>query len=262
LADPYPLRRERAAELSARHAFASQLLDFYGRLLGVQARAFQEVRADAPPAEEVAAFVAMRVLPQVIDVTTASGPRQLVDAAVACFVTEEASAIVRAWLEGKEQPPVEAFIARASTQPVLEALALQHPDPGPARGTESSGGATCPRCGGLPQLSYLALSGEALVSGPRYLVCARCSNAWVFSRMTCAACLEDDPSRLPIYQESAVLPHLRVDACDSCHRYLLTVELRRDPRAIPLVDELAAVPLDLYARERGMTKITPNLLGN
>jgi formate dehydrogenase maturation protein FdhE len=55
---------------------------------------------------------------------------------------------------------------------------------------------------------------------------------------------------------------MRVDACESCHRYLLTIDLRKDTRAIPIVDEIAGLPLDLYARERGMTKITPNLLGN
>ncbi|HEV2013246.1 MAG TPA: hypothetical protein VGR77_05125, partial [Candidatus Dormibacteraeota bacterium] len=43
--DPFPLRRERAAQLSARYPFATQLLDFYGRLIEVQARAFAAARA-------------------------------------------------------------------------------------------------------------------------------------------------------------------------------------------------------------------------
>jgi len=30
---------------------------------------------------------------------------------------------------------------------------------------------------------------------------------------------------------------------------------------VPVVDELAAIPLDLYAREQGFSKITPNLMG-
>jgi FdhE protein len=80
--------------------------------------------------------------------------------------------------------------------------------------------------------------------------------------MTCAACGETATERLPIYQEGEHFPHMRVDACESCHRYLVTIDLRKDPRAIPIVDELAGLPLDLYAQERGMTKITPNMLGN
>lgn len=270
--DPYPLRRERAAELSARYAFASQLLDFYVRLTQVQARAFAAARAAPPAPNEIPAFVVARVLPALIDVTRAAGPRPLVAAVIERFHKADLRAIVAAWLSGAEQPPVEVYLARAATQPVLEGLgdAYPPPRPSPSRGEgdlESAPGKgeeknRCPRCGGLPQLSYFALSGEALVSGPRYLLCARCGHSWVFSRVTCAACGEQESRRLPIYREGVLLPHLRVDGCEQCHRYLLTIDLRKDPRAIPIVDELAALPLDLYARERGMTKITANLLGN
>lgn len=256
---PYPLRRERAAELSARYAFAAQLLDFYARLTQVQARAFNAARATPPAPAEIPAFVVGRVLPELIDVTTAAGPRLLVDAVIERFVKADLRAIVASWLSGAAQPQVEVFLARAATQPVLEAIGYTLTPPTKEAEAENR---RCPRCGGLPQLSYFALSGEALVSGPRYLVCARCSHSWVFSRVTCAGCGEQESRRLPIYREGELLPHLRVDACEQCHRYLLTIDLRKDPRAIPIVDELAALPLDLYARERGMTKITPNLLGN
>src|SRR5205823_3693510 len=85
--------------------------------------------------------------------------------------------------------------------------------PSPARGGGQGGGSAlhCPDCGGLPQLSYFAVSGEALVSGPRYLVCSRCANNWTFSRMTCAGCGEDNGSKLPIFQEQEQFPHARVD---------------------------------------------------
>ena len=80
--------------------------------------------------------------------------------------------------------------------------------------------------------------------------------------MTCASCGESEGAKLPIYQEQETFPHMRIDGCRTCKRYLLTIDLRRDPRAVPVVDELAALPLDLYATDRGLTKITPNLLGN
>jgi hypothetical protein len=256
--DPYPPRRERAQALGRRYAFVSELLAFYGRLSEVQGRAFIAAQEWKPAPADLPDFVVSRVLPEVVDVTTAAGPRPLVDGVVACFVQADLRAMVASWLWGADQPAVEAYLARAATQPVVESLGYTLTPTLPRQG----GGRTCPRCGGLPQLSYFAVSGEALVSGPRYLVCARCSYAWIFSRMTCAGCGEQDTLRLPIYQEGEVLPHLRVDACERCHRYLLTVDLRQDGQAVPIVDELAALPLDLYARERGMTKITPNLLGN
>ena len=57
-----------------------------------------------------------------------------------------------------------------------------------------------------------------------------------------------------------VLPHLRADGCESCRRYIITVDLRKDAEAVPIVDELVALPLDLYVQERGFAKITPNLM--
>ncbi|TME44802.1 MAG: formate dehydrogenase accessory protein FdhE, partial [Chloroflexi bacterium] len=90
----------------------------------------------------------------------------------------------------------------------------------------------CPSCAGLPQLSYFAVSGEALVSGPRYLVCSRCANNWIISRMTCAGCGESNGTKLPIYQEQESFPHVRVDGCQTCRKYLLTFDLRRDTRAV------------------------------
>jgi formate dehydrogenase maturation protein FdhE len=42
---------------------------------------------------------------------------------------------------------------------------------------------------------------------------------------------------------------------------VLSIDLATDPNAVPVVDEIAAIPLDLYARERGFAKITTNLAG-
>jgi len=52
-----------------------------------------------------------------------------------------------------------------------------------------------------------------------------------------------------------------VDACDTCKRYLKTVDLTRLGLAVPLVDEVAGAPLDVWARERGYEKLELNLVG-
>jgi ferredoxin len=59
--------------------------------------------------------------------------------------------------------------------------------------------------------------------------------------------------------ESLRFPHLRVEACDSCHHYLIGVDLGRDAQAVPVVDELASLPFDLHAKEHvlRMAQITP-----
>ena len=270
-ANPWPLRRERAAELARRYPHAAEMLRLYQALTVVQEAAYKRPSPLAGEGQggwslDIAAIAVKDVLPAVIDVTVEAGPPSLRDGVITLYATANLEDLIQRWLDQQPLTAVETYLARASASPLLEAFLTPHPDP-PPQGrmeNEGQGGGShhCPACGGLPQLSYFALSGEALVSGPRYLVCARCSHNWVFSRMTCAACGERETHRLPIYQEGEYMPHMRADACESCHRYLLTIDLRKDARAIPIVDELAGVPLDLYAQERGMTKITPNLLGN
>ena len=60
-----------------------------------------------------------------------------------------------------------------------------------------------------PQLSYLAESGEALVSGPRQLLCCRCGESWISQRMTWRRCGEQSTSKPPIFADAERFPHLR-----------------------------------------------------
>ena len=50
-------------------------------------------------------------------------------------------------------------------------------------------------------------------------------------------------------------PHVCVEACDSCGRYIKAVDLTVDGRAVPLVDEIATLPLNIWAEEHGYSKI-------
>jgi FdhE protein len=200
-------------------------------------------------------------MPSVVDATVSAGPPKLRDGVITVFASANLVQLVRRWLEDEPLNPFETYLARASASPVLEARLDKSLSPLAGEG-EGGGSTKCPNCDGLPQLSYFAVSGEELVTGPRYLLCSRCGHSWIFSRMTCAACGESTGEQLPIFQEREHFPHARVDGCRRCQKYLLTFDLRRDSRAVPIVDELACLPLDLYARDQGLTKITPNLLGN
>lgn len=249
-------RGRRARELAERYPFAAELLRLYGALTLVQEQAFHAASTRKPAPGAVARYVADRVLPRVIDATASHGPRSLGDAVRERLAAEGPEGVVSHWLAGEEQPAVDRYLARASTAPVLEAMGEAAGEA--CRGTHDE--RHCPICGGLPQLGFIVGTGDDLVTAPRRLQCARCGHAWVFQRMTCAACGETAHTRLPIYSETERFPHVRVDACETCGRYLLTVDLRKDARAVPAVDELAAVPLDLYAQERGMRKIVANAL--
>jgi FdhE protein len=55
--------------------------------------------------------------------------------------------------------------------------------------------------------------------------------------------------------------YVRIEACDSCHTYIKAVDLSRNGLAVPVVDELATVSLNIWAEEHGYAKLQVNLLG-
>jgi hypothetical protein len=285
---PWAARRSRTEALRARYPFAADMLALYAALLEVQERAY--VRALAARPSSPACYAVEHVFSAVVDVTVAHGPAHLAQAVRDRSRWAGAARAVEAWIAGADQSPIDRYLARAAAGPVLEALVhsgRSHTgggDPGEARRDERH----CPSCGGLPQVSYLAPPGDDLVGARRYLVCGRCATSWPYPRTTCAACGERDGARLPVFAEEGTaevetsgaivrglarsarpvpaggapkFPHVRVEACETCARYLLAIDLARDPRAVPVVDEMAAVPLDLYVQERGLSKIVPNLMG-
>jgi FdhE protein len=275
---PWADRRIRAEALRARHPFAAELLTLYLALVLVQEEAWDMARESPPAADELVPWAGAHVLPAVVEASVAAGPATLRDAAHSRLAEGSAEDALGGWLAGADLDPVDHYLARATLAPVLEALGEQA---GAAcsspPGDESA--VLCPRCGGLPQLSCLAASGDPLVSGPRSLLCARCGMSWGHSRSICPVCRESGEDQLRVYTEHlegpvsgningngtgeppAVFPHLRIAACSTCSRYLIEADMARDARAVPEVDELAALPLDLYAADQGLTKVTPNLMG-
>ncbi len=94
----------------------------------------------------------------------------------------------------------------------------------------------------------------------RSLVCSLCLTEWDYRRVVCPACGEERFDKLSAYTASQ-FEHMRVEACDTCKVYINTVDLTKNGLAIPVVDELAALPLGLWAQEKGYTKLQSNLLG-
>jgi Protein involved in formate dehydrogenase formation len=274
---PWAGRGRRAEALRARHRFAAEPLALYLALLPVQEDAWRAARDAAPHPEELAGWAATRVLPAVVEATVAAGPATLGAAARDRLAEGTAGDALAGWLAGAELDPVDRYLARASLGPLLEALG-ERAGAACARRRDGEEAERCPCCGGLPQLSWLADSGQALVNGPRSLICARCGWTWKFSRSVCPACGESGEEQLRVYAEhlqgpvsgngkdssgdvQPVFPHLRIAACSTCNRYLIEVDMARDEGAVPEVDELAALPLDLHASDQGLTKVTPNLMG-
>ena len=92
------------------------------------------------------------------------------------------------------------------------------------------------------------------------MICSLCATEWDYRRVVCPACGEQDDHKLAVYTAKE-FSHVRVEACDACHSYIKTVDLTKDGHAVPVVDELATIPLNLWAAEHGYLKLQNNFLG-
>ena len=66
--------------------------------------------------------------------------------------------------------------------------------------------------------------------------------------------------KLPSFQ-SDKHPAARVEACETCKRYVKSIDLSLDARPIPEVDDLVSLSMDLWAAEEGWTRIEPGWAG-
>ena len=147
-----------------------------------------------------------------------------------------------------------AFLPRAFLQPIAEAISGRFETV-----NNSVSGPRCPQCGWPPQVSVLA--DEPAAEGNRRLVCAFCATAWTFPRSVCPGCLVSGEEGLEIHVDAGELEYVRVESCNTCRRYLKSVDLRVNGLAVPLVDDIATPELDLWAADQGFEKITPHVLG-
>ena len=157
----------------------------------------------------------------------------------------------RAATEAPSDNPAERFVIESLLQAFAEHLVNGDPPP------PGSIPMRCPRCAALPVAAVLREEGHG---ARRSLLCALCLHEWECLRMVCPACGEQDFDKLPVYTAEQ-FAHVRIDACDRCQHYIKTIDLTKDGLAVPCVDDIASVSLDLWARERGYTRIKNNLLG-
>lgn len=148
----------------------------------------------------------------------------------------------------------EDYLSRAILRPYVELLrSLNRP---PDR-IHTNG--RCPFCGGAPWVAARR-EGSSMEGARRLLVCALCGVEWPFGRVLCPCCLETAPERLPSFT-SQTHPTVRIEACETCHRYVKSLDLSEDARPIPEVDDLASLSMDLWAREQGFERIEPGIAG-
>ena len=103
----------------------------------------------------------------------------------------------------------------------------------------------CPICGSAPILSIL--EGE----GARSLICGFCWHEYSVKRGFCPFCeSRDNKTQQYFYNEEE--KEYRVDLCDSCKKYLKTIDTRKADRLIyPPLEQISTLHLDIKATEMG-----------
>jgi FdhE protein len=251
----------RAESLATERPESRELLTFYSALLRAQKEVYEYLRSrkDWLPSGaldlDLPALVVM--LPSLLKTVESIGPdplsseaRRLLEASDG----ERGQLLIEYW----RAPSDVQFFAKAFLQPYARWLA--ETGARPVDRNLGSGENRCPFCEGKPQVSVLQIKDACSEVGGRDLICATCLTRWPFRRVVCASCGEEDPTKIGYYH-TPEYDHVRVEACESCKHYIKAVDLTRYGFAVPLIDEVAAAPLDLWAREHGYTKIEMNLLG-
>ncbi len=153
-----------------------------------------------------------------------------------------------------DRPASEDYLSRAMLRPYVEFLRSINlaPDRIHRRGQ-------CPFCSGLASVA-VRREGSTMEGARRMLACALCGGEWLFERIRCPSCFEEDPHKLPHFQNDKHR-NVRVEACETCHRYVKSIDLSEDARPIPEVDDLVSLSLDLWAVDQGYTRIEPGLAG-
>ena len=250
----------RAAALAVAHPQAGELLAFAEGLLRAQAGAacaLLALHGVEPLAGDLAHDLERAAAP-LLDVprfAARAGPEPLAGAARA-RLSEDGTALrarlALIWDGGR--PPVHDYLSRALLRPYAEVLRALGIDPGRGRTR-----GRCPFCGGAPAVGCRRGGGEG-AGAARSLVCALCGLEWSFARILCPCCFEDDPGKLPAFT-AAAHPTVRVEACETCRRYVKSLDLSSDARAVPEVDDLLSLALDLWADEQGFARLEPGLAG-
>jgi FdhE protein len=194
-------------------------------------------------------------LAELLRFATDHGPPGLAAEAEA-LAREEASLVhsrLLVWWSG-DRPRGEDYLSRAMLRPYGEVLAALAVSPDRAHRPGH-----CPFCGGAPWIASRREDAGA-AGARRMLGCALCGGEWPLGRILCPCCGEGDPVKLPSFSSHAY-PAVRIEACEACRRYVKSIDMTVDARAIPEVDDLVSLSMDLWASNEGFTRIEPGLAG-
>ena len=259
VSEGFEKRASRAEALSVSAPAVAEPLVFAAKLFRLQGRLAAAVvsrHAETPFSGTAADFSRLvDLLAPLLSFASTDGPSELAEIATARAKDDPATATarLRVYWEG-EREAQDDYLARAFLRPWAEVLARA----GVSLDRPRHEG-HCPACGSAPIVSYRRELPESNGSA-RFLVCGLCGTDWPFNRIRCPSCHEEDPAKLPGFQ-SDVHKNVRIEACETCRRYVKSLDLTLDARPLPEVDALVSLAMDLWAIEEGWTHLEPGWAG-
>ncbi|MFH1651996.1 MAG: formate dehydrogenase accessory protein FdhE [Chloroflexota bacterium] len=175
-------------------------------------------------------------------------PEKLSRPAAGRLLTKKA---VSSWAKGEALPPalaegVRENVLRAIIQfalwPLLTSLRATLL---PSVDVERWRRAYCPVCGGLADMAFLDRE-----RGARWLLCSRCDAEWLFPRLECPYCGNQDQSAMAYFTDDS--GRYRLQVCDKCRCYLKTIDQRTSEGEVLMpLERVLTVGMDRQAREKG-----------
>ncbi|MEX2302886.1 MAG: formate dehydrogenase accessory protein FdhE [Bryobacterales bacterium] len=251
-------RADRARKLAARYPASAEPLLFFAEISSLQREISASLKATPAGLDEALDALAGGRRP-LVELVEARGPQRLGDEARRYDETACRESL-RAYIPRDDITSPRSFFARVLLQPAMftwDARTFEPPAFTQAAPAAVDRASRCPRCGHSPQVGCLRPQGDGAALA---LVCSLCLHEWPFARPRCPGCGENDHHKIA-FCSSSEFAHLDVQVCESCKAYLHMVHLEKEAEAVPDVDELAALPLDVWAQEKGYLKIQPNLAG-
>ncbi len=234
-------------------------LAVYGRIFGIQNRYHASFEPDLPadiaaddegraifpgPLPGLGSDAPRQALEEISDAIAAASPDRHSEIESARASCERDGTLLRPHAGcGDHLSPTARTLLLLALNPFYSKLAREVVPSIEERSWESR---QCPVCGESPSMGCYEAS-----TGARRAQCRLCRTQWALGRVCCAFCGCEDADVLGYFQAEDDAAH-RAEFCDSCGRYLKTVDERAlGMEAILHVEELLMSALDREATARG-----------
>lgn len=241
---------ERIEVLKGKYPEALELLNFYARVLEYQREVYESLEGKEPNWKKN-----MKWFYKLMDLSKKYGTPQISER------VEELRLIER----GKLGDIIDRFLKERTAEDVDRFLFISFLNPFYERMAESMDvdkhnwlKTKCPVCGFRPHVSYIADRED--VEGGRFLICVLCGADWLYNRNRCVNCGNEEDDKIDYYHLSENRA-VQLQACQKCGHYIKLIDLRVDGLAVPQVDDVATLVLDLWAKEKGFIRLEKNLFG-